>query len=164
MLDYGCGTVSAGALFIDFLDTGKYIGADISRECLNAGECRIDNLGLRGKSPNLIHLPEGSFKALQEHQFDMIWAQSVFTHMPPDDIKQLVLNLRGCMHSASVFYATFAFTDGEPNRRLFKHWYYNPKFFLSLANETLMKCGFMSDWRYPDVENDKLVKFTLPKF
>jgi len=163
LLDYGCGTASAGVLFIDYLDTGKYIGADISNECIEAGGQRIDSLGLGKKHPRLIHLPEGSFEALQGRQFDTIWAHSVLTHMPPDDIKQLFLNIRKCMHPSSVFYATFAFTQGKPKRRLFKHWYYNPQFFLALAEEVSMQCQLMSDWSDPDTETGRVVKLTLPK-
>jgi SAM-dependent methyltransferase len=163
LLDYGCGTASAGVLFIDYLNAGKYIGADISRECLEAGERRIESLELSDKQPRLIHLPGGSLEALQGHSFDIIWAQSVLTHMPPYDIKKLLVNIRKHMHPSGVFYATFAFTQGKPKRRLFKHWYYNSQFFLELANEVSLECELMPDWRHPDTESDKLIKLTLPK-
>lgn len=163
LLDYGCGALAAGVHFIGYLVPSKYVGLDISREVLCEGERRLERIGLTSRQPNL-HLLDGDLAAvLGERQFDFIWAQSVLTHMPPEDILALLRDIRQHMHGGSQLFTTFAHTMGKPVQRQFKDWYYNREFFIEAAATYGFDVEFMSDWHHPDdpAGNDMMARFTL---
>jgi ubiquinone/menaquinone biosynthesis C-methylase UbiE len=162
-LDYGCGTAAPGLSFIEYFDEGKYVGADISTNCLNAAKRRIHDANLEGKRPELIHLPGGSLESLRGRRFDILWAQSVFTHMQPDDIRILIRAiLRDHMHESSVFYATYVITDGPARRsNHLKDWYYHFSFFEEMAASEGFSVEQMPDWHHPEpADLSRLIKIT----
>lgn len=163
LLDYGCGALAAGIHFIGYLDPDKYVGLDISREVLREGERRLDRIGLTSRQPNLRLLDGDLVAVLGERQFDFIWAQSVLTHMPPEDILILLRDIRQHMHGRSQLFTTFAHTKGKPRQKQFKDWYYNREFFIQAAATYGFDVEFMSDWNHPDdpAGNDMMARFTL---
>lgn len=162
MLDYGCGALAAGLHFIDYLQPGKYVGVDISLEALNEGQRRITSRGLANKNPTLFQIRPGSLEAINGKKFDVIWAQSVFTHMPPDDIDALLAALKPYIRGSSRFYATFARTTERIHQERFKDWYYTVGFFRSLAEKHAFRMELMTDWLHPDdpAGTDTLVSFS----
>ena len=163
LLDYGCGALAAGIHFIGYLESGKYVGLDISWEVLREGGRRLERTGLTGQLPNL-YLFDGDLAAiLGERQFDFLWAQSVLTHMPPEDILALLRDVRCHMHGSSQLFTTFAHTAGKPRQKQFKDWYYNREFFIDAAAAHSFDVEFMSDWNHPDdrAGNDMMARFTL---
>lgn len=163
MLDYGCGALAAGIHFIDYLAPGKYVGVDISSEVLAEGQRRLVSKGLQNKHAELHRIEPGSVAALAGKRFDLIWAQSVFTHMPPDDIDRLLRDVRPFMHTKTRFYATFARTDGAIHQKRFKDWYYNVDFFRAAAAKFGFDIALMPDWSHPDdcAATDTLIELTL---
>jgi SAM-dependent methyltransferase len=163
LLDYGCGALAAGIHFIAYLELGKYVGLDISGEVLREGERRLKRAGLKGRQPNLCLLDGDLVAVLGERKFDFLWAQSVLTHMPPDDILTLLRDIRRHMHGRSQLFAGFAHTKGKPGQKQFKDWYYNQDFFIEAAAAHGFDVEFMSDWSHPDDPdgNDRMVRFTL---
>ena len=65
-----------------------YVGADVSRECLKLASERVEHFGLGDKAPSFLHLPGGSLEPIRNKKFDVIWAQSVLTHLPETLIEQ----------------------------------------------------------------------------
>jgi len=163
LLDYGCGALAAGIHFIEYLLPDRYTGMDISSEVLSEGRRRLESKNLLDKRPELHRIESGSFAILGHRQFDVIWAQSVFTHMPPEDIHELLRDIRRHMHVGTRFYATFARTDGEPCQKRFKDWYYSDNFFSREAGLFNLDAEIMSDWRHPDdhAGTDAMVLLTL---
>lgn len=169
LLDYGCGALAAGVLFIDYLAPGRYTGVDISEKTLTEGEKRINNRGLENKNAQLFHLASTTLADLKPKTFDVMWAQSVFTHMPPEDIRSLLPSLRSLMHSESTFYASFAFNTASEDttlskQRRFKDWYYTEAFFQEAAAASDLDVNIMDDWSHPDDPDncDRLLRF-VPK-
>ncbi len=166
-LDYGCGALAAGILFIDYLDANLYTGLDISEKTLEEGNNRIRNSKLSNKKATLIHLKSDDLSVLADNTYDILWAQSVFTHMPPEDISSLLPRLRRLMHKNSVFYASFALditvpTASNAQQRRFKDWYYNEAFFSEAAENAGLNVTIANDWNHPDDPDghDRLLKFT----
>jgi SAM-dependent methyltransferase len=162
-LDYGCGTVAAGVHFIRYLQTACYVGADISAECIKVGQRRIRDNALLSKTPVLVHLPGGSMRPLAGRQFDIIWAQSVLTHLPPPAIEQLLRDLRALILPGGAFYATFAYDADGPVQRRIKDWYYTEAFFQEVAQRTGYRVEPMRDWQHPDSDRDRLLRFLTVK-
>ena len=163
LLDYGCGALAAGIRFIGYLEPGRYVGLDISAEVLREGERRLERATLADRRPAL-HLLDGPLEAvLGERRFDFLWAQSVLTHMPPEDILALLRDIRRHMHDGSQLFTTFAHTTGKPGQKQFKDWYYNREFFIDAAATHGFHVEFMSDWNHPDdpAGNDMMARFTL---
>lgn len=145
-LDYGCGPLSAGRYFIDYLESEKYIGVDISERVLEIGKKRIKKFGLIEKKPQLFHLPWGSFEPLEGKIFDIIWCNGVFSHTSPEDIKFVVKNFSKMMDSNSIFYVTFGLTKGNTFQRNFRSWRYNLEFFEKISKEYGLNVEFLADW------------------
>ena len=163
MLDYGCGALAAGIHFIEYLSPGHYVGVDISDGVIAEGRRRLAERGLEGKRPELYVIRGASLAPLAERRFDVVWAQSVLTHMPPADVEDLLNRLRRHLSAGGVFYATFALTEGENRQRRFKDWYYTRDFFAAVAAKYSLRLEFMPDWRHPDDLDgvDTLAKFSL---
>jgi SAM-dependent methyltransferase len=163
LLDYGCGALAAGIHFIEYLQPGRYTGMDISAEVLAEGRRRLESKNLLDKRPELHLIESGSLAVLGHKQFDVIWAQSVLTHMPPGDIHNMLRDIRPHMHAGSRFFATFACTDGNTHQKRFKDWYYNVDFFQHEAGLLNLCMEVMADWKHPDdrTGSDILIELTL---
>lgn len=164
LLDYGCGAAAAGRYFIDYLEEGHYVGVDISTGVIQEGRRRISKWGIEAKKPILL-LDDGSLDSLLGlgRRFDVVWAQSVLTHMPPQDIEQLLCRIQGVMNEHSTFYANFARTDHQIRSSRMKDWYYPVEFMERAAAAAGMNVTVMSDWQHPNDAKgiDTLVRFTL---
>lgn len=107
LLDLGCGSLRAGLKFIEFLQPGHYWGIDVSLNILEAGKKFLVEEGLEFKKPHLIQNHDLKFGELSALKFDFILAQSVFTHMPEEDIDECFQNLHKILKLSGVFFATF---------------------------------------------------------
>lgn len=159
LLDFGCGAGSAAVHFVGHLNPERYVGADISAQCLEVARQRMHEHELDEKRATFVHLDAGSTEPLVGRKFDFIWAQSVLTHMPPDDIVRMLERLFPLMHGESKFFATFAFTDGDPLHHKHVDWYYNPSYFEDAVSKLPLKCSFPRDWIHPASDIDRMVCF-----
>lgn len=84
LLDFGCGCLRGGIKLMDFLDRGNYFGIDVNRGLLKAGlEYEVPKANLQEKLILENFLITNSFELEYFNtEFDMIIAQSVFTHLP----------------------------------------------------------------------------------
>ncbi len=147
LLDIGCGTLRGGRHFIRFLDVGNYTGIDISRAALEYAHLLVENEGLSGKKPRLMLNWEKSlhFSDLSKERFDFLLAQSVFTHLPREEIQKCFIGVRKIMHSESLFFFTFRARD-RATRVGLKSFQYPFEFFENLASQ--------HNFRLDDLSND----------
>ena len=117
---------------------------------------------LEAKQPHFVHLAGGTLDALAGTTYDIVWVQSVLTHMPPDAIKSLLLHLPDLLRPKAVFYATFSCTDGTSHRSRVKNFYYKPDLLLAMASEAGFQCEIVDEWVHPASKTDKLLRFTMP--
>ena len=119
-LDYGCGAINSGRYFIDYLNEENYVGVDVSEKVLKLGEKRVDKFKLRSKKPRLIHIKSlNQIKNLNE-KFDVVWGQSVLTHMPPEDLNIFLKEIKFCININSKILFTFALDKNGPFQKKFK--------------------------------------------
>lgn len=109
LLDIGCGSLRGGVHFVRYLDPGNYFGVDISESLLTAGyEIELRNAGLQERLPrqNLLCTGDFSLDAIPGC-FDFALAQSLFTHLTFNRIRQCLERVAPKMNPGGRFYATF---------------------------------------------------------
>ena len=129
LLDFGCGTGRFARVAVPWLDPGNYTGIDISPAALaHAGKLAV-NEGWAERAPLLVQ-GDGTLAAVYGRAFDMVWAHSVFTHLPPEAIGAVLADL------ATMDFREFAFTykrADKPRRSGLKQFQYPPGFFIEAA-------------------------------
>ena len=164
-LDYGCGGGATGVNFIRYLDTGRYTGADISGESLRRAREWVGKSRLADRCPTFVHLPGGSLAGLNDRTFDLIYAQDVVTHMPPDNIRALIREIARHMRFDGVFLMTFTYADGDCEYQDdLVNWHHNPRFFVAASAGSPLGCEEVVEWTkagYKPGEVSRMVRFRL---
>lgn len=107
LLDVGCGSLRGGVHFIRFLEPGHYYGVDKNPESLAAARTvELPRNGLTDKAPVLVEMDDFGFERLGR-RFDVAIAQSVFTHLPLNDIIRCLMNVERVLEPGGRFFATF---------------------------------------------------------
>ena len=105
-LDVGCGPLRGGIRFIRYLEPGRYYG--VEKDAAVLGEARRVELprhGLVEKRPTLVAMENFDFPSLGQ-KFDYALAQSVFTHLPFNNIIRCLMNVEKALVDGGRFYAT----------------------------------------------------------
>ncbi|URK16783.1 class I SAM-dependent methyltransferase [Thalassospira sp. GO-4] len=155
LFDYGCGPLGAGIHFIEYLENNNYVGADISSKFLKLGMKKLDELRLSSKNVELHHCSAGDLSALPDRKFDYIWAQSVLTHMPAEDVEYLYSQISRFMHSETVFFASINFLTDEYEERdvireNIKNWIFSKSYFENLGKKLGFDMEILEDFHHPD--------------
>ncbi|WP_136660985.1 class I SAM-dependent methyltransferase [Nitratireductor sp. XY-223] len=159
--DVACGSLRLGQYLIPYLGTGRYFGIDLAPELVQAG---LDNefFGrvIAEKKPSFFFNSEFDFQ--DAPKFDFAMAQSLFTHLTPDDIAKCLTKMQDKAHKASAFYFTFfegaqtaeqlSQTRSDPN----KNWRYEFSQISEIANRTGWRVHLVGDWEHP--ANQKMVR------
>lgn len=107
LLDYGCGILRGGLQFVPYLQTGHYIGVEISGPRLEQGRRLMDEAGIPGDSYSTLLVHDCSLKELGDRKFDYVWAHAVLMHMPEQDIRSLLDSLKKHLNADALFFFTF---------------------------------------------------------
>ncbi len=108
LLDLGCGCLRGGVHFINYLNADNYFGIDVDPNIINAGYELELNHSLREKCSRNNLLSNSDFQAnLFNVEFDFVLAQSVFTHLPKNCLRECLTALSNCVAPNGKFYATF---------------------------------------------------------
>lgn len=115
LLDIGCGSLRGGVHFIQYLESGNYYGIDVNQSLLDAGyEIELAEVGIQDRLPRQHLACVGNFDfSVFERTFDFALAQSVFTHLPFNHIRQCLEQLSTVMVSGGIFFATFFELPGD---------------------------------------------------
>jgi SAM-dependent methyltransferase len=105
MLEVGCGALRAGRFFIDYLESGHYVGLDHSQHVLDAARKELELQGLGEKHPMLVLSKD--FAIPDGFQFDFAWSHSVMTHMTPDQVEACLRSVFGTLTLDGVYYSTY---------------------------------------------------------
>ena len=110
LLDFGCGSLRAGRLFINYLDEGRYFGIDPNKWLID--DCVVNQLGndlIRIKKPRFDY--NDDFSVNFDVKFDFIVAQSIFSHTGSDLVQLALPNLMGALKDDGIIVMTFV--EGE---------------------------------------------------
>jgi SAM-dependent methyltransferase len=103
LLDLGCGAGRLARKIVPHLEVGNYHGVDISAEALSAARHLADEEGWAHYRPGFW------WRSVPRlvRPFDFIWAHSVFTHLPPTLIAEVMSEAARMLKPEGRFYWTF---------------------------------------------------------
>lgn len=165
LLDVGCGSLRGGIHFVRYLDPGHYVGIDIDGDLLAAGKEELRRTGLLDRAPRLVQAGDFDVSGLGL-KYDFALAQSVFTHLPINDITRCVMEVDKVLAPAGTFYATFFENpDGKSNRQPIRHetadgiellsyfdrdpFHYDIDTFRWICAGTTLRVRYLGDWDHP---------------
>lgn len=121
-LDYGCGHLRLANWLAPYLLPKHYTGIDISQKRLEFGQTFLKTNGILPDQYTVYAVNDCLLRELEGQQFDYVWANSVFTHMPRPDILQMLHALKSLLKPESRF--LFTFSHLEKTKIIGKDYYY----------------------------------------
>jgi len=108
LLDIGCGSLRGGVNFIPYLEPRHYYGVEKDFGLIREGLAKeLDNKVYRDKQPVFYSFDDFRFETRLNQTFDFILAQSVFTHLPPEDVRLCMIEAKEVMRKEATFLATY---------------------------------------------------------
>lgn len=160
LLDYGCGVLRLGLKVIPYLGENRYVGVDISSARIETGRQLLRDAGIADDVYKTIVVTDCKLEELADHRFDVVWAKSVFTHMPHRDIVTALRALRPLLEHGARFF--FTFTPSDKLRRKKTKDFYHP---VAVMQDMCVAEGYMfslaPDWDQ-DLHNDVMACLRLP--
>jgi len=88
VVDYGCGTLRLGALFIEYLEANRYIGLDIDQRILAAGRGQLADDIVETKRPTLEVISKESLARVAARKPRWVCSKGVLQHVPPEELDE----------------------------------------------------------------------------
>ena len=85
-VDYGCGTLRLGVLFIEYLEPDDYFGLDIDDRILTAGRARLSPELIAAKRPVLEVISPDSVSRVAAKRPRWVCSKGVLQHVPPHEM------------------------------------------------------------------------------
>ena len=124
LLDLGCGSLRGGVRFVAYLDPGHYYGVDLNQPLLDVGyDKEIVPAGLGGRLPreNLRCIGDFGIGRIGV-RFDFLIAQSVFTHIRFERVRECLTKVASTVEPGCLFFATYwRIPEDYPDDLEFKH-------------------------------------------
>jgi SAM-dependent methyltransferase len=106
LLDFGCGSLRAGKLFIPYLETGNYFAVEPNRWLVEEGIANELSAGLVDlKCPSFSH--NDDFCVPFTQLFDFAIAQSIFSHTDKATTVRGLKNIAEALTDSGILLATF---------------------------------------------------------
>ena len=147
-LDVACGSLRLGQFLIPYLDAGNYYGLEAEPDLVRAGlehELLFDIAAL--KRPTFGH--GYAFDLSFVPGFEVALAQSLFTHLTPEDIGRCMTAVAGVAGPGSRFFFTF-FEGVRPRPKGPSHaqkgWSYTRAEIDAIAAASGWACRHLGDW------------------
>jgi SAM-dependent methyltransferase len=148
-LDIGCGALRGGVHFIPYLERGHYLGLEKEQSLIDAGiENELGDELIREKAPEFVVSSSFDFTRFSKRP-DVALAQSLFTHLTPEDIAVCLTKLRAAVDTGVRFYATY-FLRETLDRRPVSRSHAHRVFFYSQAS--VERLGQGAGWRLRGVD------------
>lgn len=148
VLDIGCGNLRLGIHLIKYLDSGNYVGLDISPAIIQSAQKKIAEFDLTKKLPYIHLVKETDYGFLPERYFDFVHAHSVFSHLPLNEIRKVLVNAKRLMKPNAFFDFTYFSAKNRNSNFLHEDFYYNTNLLLDLGKELGFEATKMEDWNY----------------
>jgi SAM-dependent methyltransferase len=105
LLDFGCGSLRAGRLFLPYLDAGCYFGIEPNKWLIDEAVQEIGRDLFELRRPTFDH--NSAFEIPFAERFDFVVAQSICSHTGPDLTRHLLPNLRAALNHDGLLLMTF---------------------------------------------------------
>lgn len=160
LLDIGCGTLRSGRFFIGHLGVENYWGFDISKVAISHALELVVSEQLAFKRPTIFtSLDNLNDSRLNGEKFDLLWAQSVFTHLTAEYIVHYFEHCAKLMKEGGRFYFTYD-DSTEPRVDRDVDFAYPFSFFQDLAKRNGLTLTDQSSF-YKHPRNQRMLLVTL---
>lgn len=156
ILEIGCGNLRAGRHLIGYLDPGHYHGIDISPEILLSAQRVIMEDQLQDKLPQLNLVSDLTLRFFPGSYFNVVHANSVFTHCPIEVIEQCIANVGRIMAPGAMFDFTYYRAADDEYQVHREDFYYRTETLTGLAAKYGFTAQLMDDWHDPWDHQPKL--------
>ncbi len=119
VLEIGCGYLRLGEFLIEYLKKGNYYGCDISENIIKFSLEKIKKKNMQYKNPTIWQIKDLKFSNLKPNFFDCAFAHSVFTHIPLNEIDEIMLAMKRLLKPGGCFYASFYIGNKYTIKKLF---------------------------------------------
>lgn len=120
LLDIGCGNLRGGRHIIEYLQRGHYTGIDISDAAIEQAWDNLQDWELLHKTPTLFVNEDSAFSEFTDANFDWVFANSVLSHLPEDEIETMFANLDRVLAPTGIACLSFLHT-AERDKEIPKH-------------------------------------------
>jgi len=101
-IEYGCGCLSVGQHFIEYLDSGRYLGLDIVDSFYRDGLTMIDGKIIARSQPRFLIISEEALQRASAAKADLVFATTMIQHVPPQELGMFFGNVIRLMHETSI--------------------------------------------------------------
>jgi len=168
VLDFGCGFGRTGIPLVQYLEPGNYIGVEISKERLRLAEEWTELESLQPKQPRWLLEFDNSLSYLEDGDIDVIWAQSVLTHMPKREVEIFMGAAHRVLRPGAALMFNFTISEDDAlHRSNVKDYRYPPAQIEALCKSEGFTYIRLDDWQ-DDLDEDaraghnQMIKATKP--
>jgi len=137
LLDVGCGVGRAARRFVPYLEAANYVGIDISQGALDYAIQLAADEGWEQKGP--VFLINSDLAGLEDHgPFNFIWAHSVMTHLPSQQVEVMIKNAATLLAENGRFAFTYKPGD-KPKRTGLKQFAFDSAYLIALGEKAGLK-------------------------
>jgi cyclopropane fatty-acyl-phospholipid synthase-like methyltransferase len=116
ILDLGCGSFRCGIPIMKYLNDDNYYAIDVNEDLVKAGFAEMRKSGLENTiSSNNIHICDNFDARIFGVKFDIVIAQSLWTHLPLSHIERSLSMVEKVLSSEGSFYTTFFLCPADHN-------------------------------------------------
>ena len=160
LLDYGCGVLRL-RLWLEG-HQAIYCGVDISGQRIRQGLAMLEERGIDTRNDKIVVVNDYEMTGLDEKDFDFIWAASVYTHMPVDEIIMSMSQIKKIMSPTGKFIFTFSPAPGnEVIRSNQKDWFQPDRVIENCARKAGFDITILDRWEESGL-GGKAAILTLP--
>lgn len=161
ILDLGCGFGRTGIPLIKRLQAGKYIGVEISAERIRIAEEWIRLEKLEDRQSRWILSFDNTLPYLSDGEIDYVWAQSVLTHMPDNEVRILLPAIHRVLKPGGRFLFNYTLSsDAKQHRSSIKDYQYPAVEMIELCRSHGFDVEQLGDWQ-DDIEEGHRAKHNM---
>ena len=164
LLEYGCGIMRAGMLFIQYLEPSHYTGTDISRQRVEKGMRLADEKGIDRSRYSTAILSSAEAKELDAARFDYVLAYDVLCHMPIDECERCLKHLREHIEPQGKLFFTYSRAE-QPYATNAKDYWFTREQVNRAAENAGWRIEEQPDWEpyRLDVQPEQTMVLLTPK-
>ena len=160
LLDIACGSLRGGVHFIDYLESGNYLGIDREESAIRLGiEKELGQAVYEAKKPEFIVSDAFEFSRFSKEP-DFSLAQSLFTHLTADEIQFCLKQLSQHRAPGHTLLATFFEGNSDRNQTTadyLANFSYSQDEMKAFGEGSGWKSTYIGAWNHP--RNQMLMKY-----
>jgi len=142
LFEIGTGEGRSAQHIAAYLDAGNLLGNDTSAERVRQLHEYFSEIGLSEKRADIIVTTNNNFDWFEGgKKVDYIWSNAVLSHIPDNDVREMLANMTNIMHKDTIALISVAEADGIERtvRYTVKDWLRPPAFYEKAAHEVGLK-------------------------